>query len=564
MKRILILIAMSLVFFSVGCDNDEKNTVEVSVCTEAGNECVNNTNGKTVCVEDKCVEPAADAETCTDDGNECVNNTNGKTACVDDKCVEPANNAETCTDDGNECVNNTNGKTACVDDKCVEPANNAETCTDDGNECVNNTNGKTACVDDKCVEPANNAETCTDDGNECVNNTNGKTACYSDYGKYDCDFPQCDPHSFTDPTSVICNTARDKVYSYLLNEIDKCYELVTTDCGANGEVCIDDELNSNPIPHCSADTNVIDCTEGENECVNNTNGKTECVDDKCVEPANNAETCTDDGNECVNNTNGKTACYSDYGKYDCDFPQCDPHSFTDPTSVICNTARDKVYSYLLNEIDKCYELVTTDCGANGEVCIDDELNSNPIPHCSADTNVIDCTEGENECVNNTNDKVICVNEKCGYRACAENGCTKTECSSDGTTVNLCILKESENCYYVSEDIKVVCTGENNACSGDGDNTNCKIDVSVTECSEFGGECRYNLNGKTECSEMLEIRGCTYPSCETDGCYKSRCDGDVMNTCVEDDANKCLKVVATDCSATSQTCVADDGVAPTCE
>ena len=148
--------------------------VEVEGCTAEGNECVNNTNGKTVCIDDKCAEPV-EVEDCTEEGNECANNTNGKTVCGSDKKCQLPPNVENCTEEGNECANNTNGKTVCVDDKCAEPVE-VENCTAEGNECANNTNGKTVCVDDKCAEPVE-VKDCTEDGNECANNTNGATEC---------------------------------------------------------------------------------------------------------------------------------------------------------------------------------------------------------------------------------------------------------------------------------------------------------------------------------------------------------------------------------------------------
>ncbi len=110
LAKILSIIMMSSIFFIIACGDDskEEETKNATVCTESGNECKNNTDGKTECVEQKCVAPKEiTIDTCTESGNECKDNTNGKTECVELKCVAPASTTfgKACTkSDHSECA----------------------------------------------------------------------------------------------------------------------------------------------------------------------------------------------------------------------------------------------------------------------------------------------------------------------------------------------------------------------------------------------------------------------------------------------------------------------------
>jgi len=240
------------------------------------------------------------------------------------------------------------------------------------------------------------------------------------------------------------------------------------------------------------------------------------------------------------------------------------------------------------------------CGGSCGVCETGTCNTDGTA-CETDNNVTECTEFGYECVNNTNGKTVCSDSLeitgCTYPECSTNGCYKSQCHGD--TLAICVEDDENQCLkFVETD----CTLENKVCFDDDgiiplcvedsctpdcigktcgddgcggscgtcetgtcntDGTACETDNNVTECTEFGYECVNNTNGKTVCSDSLEITGCTYPKCSTNGCYKSQCHGDTLAICVEDDENQCLKFVETDCTLENKVCFDDDGIIPSC-
>ena len=108
LTKVLAVIMMAMMFFLVSCGDDDDTTEEkenATVCTDGGNECKDNDNGKTSCIELKCEVPAAtEIDDCTAT-TDCANNTNGKTECISDKCAEPATFGEPCSkSDHSECA----------------------------------------------------------------------------------------------------------------------------------------------------------------------------------------------------------------------------------------------------------------------------------------------------------------------------------------------------------------------------------------------------------------------------------------------------------------------------
>jgi len=134
MKILVLFLIVFISVASIAC-GDSSSSKNVDICTENGNECADNNNGKTVCSENKCIAEVINAETCTETGNECANNNNGKIICSENKCIEESINAKNCTVNGNECVNNNNNKVVCFQNICVEE--NAKTCDSDS-DCEDN------------------------------------------------------------------------------------------------------------------------------------------------------------------------------------------------------------------------------------------------------------------------------------------------------------------------------------------------------------------------------------------------------------------------------------------
>jgi len=74
LANVLVITMMSLMFFIASCGDDEKaESKNVTVCTEAGNECANNDNGKTSCIDLICSLPATFGQACSKaDHSECA------------------------------------------------------------------------------------------------------------------------------------------------------------------------------------------------------------------------------------------------------------------------------------------------------------------------------------------------------------------------------------------------------------------------------------------------------------------------------------------------------------
>jgi len=201
MKSIYLVVFGLLVIMFVSCGGDDNGETEdapqnATACTEAGNECKDNRDGKTTCVNKVCTEPATPPAkgtldgACKEDGT-CNEDLKCNTETSTCETEDAPQNATACTEAGNECKDNRDGKTTCVNKVCTEPATppakgtldgackedgtcnedlkcntetstcetedtpqNATACTEAGNECKDNRDGKTTCVNKVCTEPA--------------------------------------------------------------------------------------------------------------------------------------------------------------------------------------------------------------------------------------------------------------------------------------------------------------------------------------------------------------------------------------------------------------------------
>ncbi len=206
-KMLMFLLLVSLTFFiSCGEDDDVKcqNACEESksgatqcttdkkdfeACTLQDNGCYEwietDCTGDEVCVVAPATSIAAcgvgevnEATVCTNGGNECVGNTNGKTECTNDLCTEPVSTG--CTGDADcsgstpvcnasgECVADTTSPEPCATDGCDE-SGTTECDTVDSDVLKTCTLQAEGCLKWEETDCADNSLTCSD--------TTGTPAC---------------------------------------------------------------------------------------------------------------------------------------------------------------------------------------------------------------------------------------------------------------------------------------------------------------------------------------------------------------------------------------------------
>ena len=448
--------------------------IEIADCTAEGNECINNTNGKTICVDSKCTEPIEVVD-CTVDGNECANNTNAKTVCIDNKCELPPNVTD-CTADGNECANNINGKTVCFDSLCVKPVEVTD-CTADGNECADNTNGKTVCLDSLCVVPVEVTD-CTADGNECADNTNGKTVCLDSSCVVPVEVTDCtaDGNECANNTNGATSCNPDTL---------KCF---VNDCTPTKEVCdgIDNDCNgfiddNLVVPNadkqfgvCNGSKKVCDGINGWIEPDYSLISEYEVTETKCDDLDNNCDNSTDEG--CGGCTEGdKKFCGLDVGACEKGQQVCTNGVWgsceggVTPVDEICD-GRDNDCD---GDIDE--DLVAPDATKQDGVCVGskqvcDGINGWIEPDYTLITGYEDvetqCDDLDNNCDGNIDEGV----KLTYYRDADGDGYGdvtdfKTSCTApDGYVLNKddCYGDNNPNIYKGAEEL---CDGLDNDCDG---------------------------------------------------------------------------------------------------
>jgi len=226
--------------------------VSITSCTEGGNECFYNTNGKTTCINSECVITDScipnsqrcfkdTIQTCKDDGIwETID------ACYDSqKCNPNTFSCEelNCTD---ECT--LNGATQCKDRKVIQ------TCTLKSNGCFEWID-ETCSGEDVCSEKDYRAycteeiivEVCTDEDSEvieftCKDNTNGKTICYGEECIHLEDWLPCDDNGCYENKTTECSEDDNTILKTCRrNQTYNCLEWIETSCPTE---CIQNEENA--------------------------------------------------------------------------------------------------------------------------------------------------------------------------------------------------------------------------------------------------------------------------------------------------------------------------------
>ncbi len=229
MKQLLMLLMMSIVFIGVSCDGDDpvecknecatngttscKDAKTMQACTLQTNGCniwvPTECTGTNTCVEQNdsvagCVEEIV-VDTCTDGGNECAANTNGKTDCVANVCVTPA--ATECTADAKRC-NADNVETCKADGSAWEVTTTCaapKKCDATSFTCEEETTTECTADEQRCNN--DDVETCKADGSawEVTTDCTGTEKC--DASSFTCEEPNVGCSKNTDcELSEICST----------------------------------------------------------------------------------------------------------------------------------------------------------------------------------------------------------------------------------------------------------------------------------------------------------------------------------------------------------------------
>ncbi len=578
MRYFIFIMLIALLF--VGCEDPAQTHTNVVSCTQ-DNDCEGNTNGKVLCIDDKCTEPAQVEDCNTDD--DCKDNTMN-TKCVESKCVKA--DIVNCNTDNN-CKDNSNGKTICKDNKCTEPPQ-VEDCSSD-NDCKDNIIN-TICKDNKCAKPKTNISDCTDDVH-CENNNNGKTVCNTAIAK-------C-----SEPNTVDCTDGGDECADnfdgkIICNEL-KCVKPNAVDCTDGGDECVDNfngKVVCNTITLKCSEPNAVDCTDGGDECIENFDGNTVCDIEtgKCVHI--DTIDCTDGGDECAQNRDGKTKC-STLGV--CIDPTCVP------TDEVCNGLDDNcdglidngdLCSGYTNGIGQCTSqedgsaictLISCNEGfynndsdeTNGceysctpivggdELCngVDDNCDGQADEGFNLQEDPNNCGTCNNLCGTYTNAATACVAGQCQMGACDEGSYDKNNDDSDGCEYA---------CNYIGEDDSD-CDGLDNDCDGTADED---ADLTAIEnCGACGNNCIDTIPDELDRATLrISCDGSCQYSCRTnhyninndwsDGCeYEcspsnggvEKCDGldDDCNGLTDDGITcNCTDGVSSECTVPNTQCI----------
>jgi hypothetical protein len=227
--------------------------ISITSCTEGGNECFYNTNGKTTCINNECVI----TDSCTPNTQRCFEDT--IQICTDDGVWETTDacyesqvcNPLTFSCEDLDCTNDCTleGATQCKDRKIVQTCNlqesgcykwTDETCS--GEDVCSEKDYRAYCTQEIIVE------ICTDEDEEiieftCKDNTNGKTICYGERCIHLEDWLPCDTNGCYGNKITECSEDDNTILKTCRrNQTYNCLEWIETTCTTE---CIQNEETAN-------------------------------------------------------------------------------------------------------------------------------------------------------------------------------------------------------------------------------------------------------------------------------------------------------------------------------
>ncbi len=422
----------------------------------------------------------------------------------------------------------------------------------------------------RCSEDDTAIETCTVNADGCLawvaSDCAAGTVCDDSGAEPEC-VATCEDEC--DPAEYPACSADDSAIETCEEQADGCYDLISVDCGAD-EVCDDsgaepecvcsDECDPADYPVCNEDdTAVLSCEQADDGCYDvvttdcgadqvcdDSGDTTECVD-QCVNECDPADypACADNGyaiETCEMQDDGCT----DLVVTECEAGQtCDPDTVScvdsgcsddcDPADYPACNPNGLAVDSCERQADGCYDVVTTDC-AHGQVCnpdtaacedsgCADDCDPADYPVCSADNTAVEtCAVGEDGCYDVVS--TDCVADEVCAGAAGEAACVCTDecdpvdypaCSQDLSAVETCEQQE-DGCYDV---VSTDCPADE-VC--DPDTAECVL-ACEHECDPADYPvCNADNSGVETCEE------------QADGCYDiidNPCD--FGQACVDADA-----------------------------